>query len=1039
MDCLRITGQDLFYWNKVNNGRFKKCYIFLYQVFDCMNMIGFRHFVVFLIMLYCVTISFSQATRPADSLNVDSLFIQIRQSYDAGFRIEAIAQLAQVKQLIQERFERESSVYSSACFLEGTLLSNSGDYSQAEAAYLESKEIRGLIFNNHSVEYMEVLSRLSMLRSDMGKYKEAAQCVEELKEIRELALQPDDPRLISTVRQLGTLYRQMGTYELADSIFQAQSIDETRINAQAALEYARLLAEMADLYSEMEDFERALPTYIKALSLYETKKSKESGDYVALLTGLAHLYFEMGQLDESQVYLVKAKKQVETGFLFNRKIKYGPVMLALAELHRANSEFEDAEELYLDGIEEFESNLQQGYPDYAKLHYELASLYHESQDYARAEETYAKAIQLWRAMEGARVPWYPKTMMGLAKLYQENGNYEKAISLFLQSKQYWEATLGVEYPLYIINILDLARLSWEKRQYSSADSLYAMAAELGKKRLVGAAQYMSARELHRYMQKVIDTQAEILSFVSQSPVHNQTSGTCYDNALFYKGFLLQNAIRIKRAALANAGSAAVYHQLNANRRLLSKEFTKPFAERKNVKGYQHIIDSLELELICMVGEVEELAAQVHWQEVASLLDSNEIAIEFMHFRSYNRGLTDSINYSAIVLQKDDLRPTIISLFTVHKNDQIIRSLGLNNIEFIQSLYSLETRGLVLVDDTKPNLYEMIWAPIIQHGLAGVERIYCSPSGILHRLNLGAIPANTGSLIADQYDLINVGSTRGIKGLKSLAQDSISRVAIFGGIRFDYKTVDESIRKSDQVPSLPIPEFQRERGDLDGSWNYLIGTEKEALTLSEVCLSLGIPSDTYTDSFATEEVFKRLGDIGYPPSPWLLHVGTHGFFFPDPETRESDHLFERKVIFTSSEQPMLRSGLILAGANFFWQNHALPPGELEDGVLTADEISHLDLSHTELAVLSACETGLGDIRGSEGVYGLQRAFKIAGVNQLIMSLWKIPDKPTQKFMDYFYQFWLVDKKSIREAFKETQKKMQEFYDHYEWASFILLSH
>jgi CHAT domain-containing protein len=136
--------------------------------------------------------------------------------------------------------------------------------------------------------------------------------------------------------------------------------------------------------------------------------------------------------------------------------------------------------------------------------------------------------------------------------------------------------------------------------------------------------------------------------------------------------------------------------------------------------------------------------------------------------------------------------------------------------------------------------------------------------------------------------------------------------------------------------------------------------------------------------------------------------------------------------------MLRSGLILAGANYFWKQNKIPPGMKEDGVLTAEEISHLDLSATELAVLSACETGLGDIEGNEGVYGLQRAFKIAGTHHLIMSLWKIPDKESKVFMVTFYQNWLVNKLSVRHAFHQTQRQMRE--DHsakYSWAGFVLL--
>ena len=139
-------------------------------------------------------------------------------------------------------------------------------------------------------------------------------------------------------------------------------------------------------------------------------------------------------------------------------------------------------------------------------------------------------------------------------------------------------------------------------------------------------------------------------------------------------------------------------------------------------------------------------------------------------------------------------------------------------------------------------------------------------------------------------------------------------------------------------------------------------------------------------------------------------------------------------FVNNKNPLLRTGIVLAGANDVWRNQYYD--RKEDGVLTALEVATLDLRRTKLVVLSACETGLGDIRGTEGVYGLQRAFKMAGVDYLIMSLWQIPDKETEEFMTAFYKK-LIKTKDIRTAFNQTQKQMREKYDPYYWAAFVLI--
>jgi CHAT domain-containing protein len=131
---------------------------------------------------------------------------------------------------------------------------------------------------------------------------------------------------------------------------------------------------------------------------------------------------------------------------------------------------------------------------------------------------------------------------------------------------------------------------------------------------------------------------------------------------------------------------------------------------------------------------------------------------------------------------------------------------------------------------------------------------------------------------------------------------------------------------------------------------------------------------------------------------------------------------------------MRSGIVLAGANDVWVR--TEKGDADDGVLTAQEVTQIDLRKNDLVVLSACETGLGDIKGSEGVYGLQRSLKMAGVKYIIMSLWQIPDKETVEFMGAFYKN-LLSLKDIRGAFFEAQKEMRSKYDPYYWGAFVLM--
>ncbi len=335
------------------------------------------------------------------------------------------------------------------------------------------------------------------------------------------------------------------------------------------------------------------------------------------------------------------------------------------------------------------------------------------------------------------------------------------------------------------------------------------------------------------------------------------------------------------------------------------------------------------------------------------------------------------------------------------------------------------------------MYDILWKPL-EKELNGIKTIYFSPSGLLHRINLDAIPVSETETLADQYNLIELNSSRQLV-IPSQVKIANNDAVLFGGIQFE----QDSILQNNE------PIFaSRSRGELSfsyvdstlrgGGWNYLAGTEREVNAIEKMMQTAGLGVTLKKGYLATEESFKNIG-ANNSPSPRILHIATHGYFFPDPKEKimSSGLSGQNEPVFKISDHPMLRSGLIMAGGNAAWQGKQTLEGR-EDGILTAYEISQMNLSNTELVVLSACETGLGDIQGNEGVYGLQRAFKIAGAKYLIMSLWQVPDKQTSLLMTTFYKKWLEDKMMIPDAFHAAQKEMRDNgLDPYNWAGFVLV--
>jgi CHAT domain-containing protein len=405
--------------------------------------------------------------------------------------------------------------------------------------------------------------------------------------------------------------------------------------------------------------------------------------------------------------------------------------------------------------------------------------------------------------------------------------------------------------------------------------------------------------------------------------------------------------------------------------------------------------------------------QITWDDVRKNLKPDEAAIEFTDFKKREKDGGDAVIYCALIVRPDSKQPEMIKLFTEDQLIAIIGKNGGNNIKYINDIYGTSDRQ----DD---RLYNLIWKPIDDY-LTGVKKVYISPSGLLFKISFPALDNGKEVYLCDKYQIQVKESTgnRAVQNLFSAGNDPSALV--FGGIQYGQSN-----------PELQV-------------WNYLEGTKAEGDAINSILEKGHIKVNYLADNKATETYFKENAQKYN-----ILHLATHGFFFADPnevrfEEKKQDVEYGQIAFrgasrgfgvnsFVNNENPLMRSGLVLAGANDVWVN--IEKGETDDGVLTAQEVTQIDMRNNDLVVLSACETGLGDIKGSEGVYGLQRALKMAGVKFIIMSLWEIPDKETVEFMGTFYNN-LLKVKDIKEAFYATQKTMRAKYDPYYWAAFVLM--
>jgi CHAT domain-containing protein len=351
-------------------------------------------------------------------------------------------------------------------------------------------------------------------------------------------------------------------------------------------------------------------------------------------------------------------------------------------------------------------------------------------------------------------------------------------------------------------------------------------------------------------------------------------------------------------------------------------------------------------------------------------------------------------------------------------------------DIIQSVY----RSTVVEGKNNKNvelgdsLYSIIWKPLAPY-LDNIEIINYSPAGLLYKVAFHALPAGNKKLLIDDYQLNQYINLRQLAIDRNNTTAPLKSIALFGNSNFD----EESSFKASisLMDTLDVP-YLNSRGNYNKAWNSLPGTLTEIENIQSLLAGSKVNTLLYTGGSASEENFKHLSN----DAPSVIHLATHGFFLPDINSPGANNRYPTgKNAFENAVNPLMRSGIILSGANNIWEGK-LPVAGKEDGVVTAYEISQLNLSKTELVILSACETALGDIKGNEGVFGLQRAFKLAGVKNMILSLWKVPDKETAELMTLFYKNYFTGK-TIKDAFNTAQKEMRIKYSPYSWAAFVLI--
>jgi CHAT domain-containing protein len=927
--------------------------------------------------------------------------------------------------------------YAGVCDSLATLYYEMGQYEKAEHLYLEAKQIREKVLGKLHPDYANSCDNLASLYMDIVQYKKAEQLYLEAKQIREKVLGKLHPDYATNCNDLASLYSEMGQYEKAEQLYlEAKQIRE-EILGKLHPDYASSCNNLAVLYDEMGQYGKAEQLYLEAKQIQEKVLGKLHPQYAYTCNNLAVHYTDMGQYEKAELLNLEAKQIWEKAWG-----KLHPVYALscgnLANLYTKMGQYKKAEPLYLEAKQIREKVLGKLHPEYSTSCTGLAALYMHMGQYEKAEPLYLEAKQIDEKVLGKLHPAYAASCNYLANLYTSMGQYKKAEPLYLEAKQIQEKVLGKLHPAYYKNCSDLANLYRNIKEPEKAKELYTEAFTSQQIQVKNIFRFTSEPEKQDYLRKVADFESYFLSF-DVSPNTHPDHGFSYNLSLSQRNLILSSSQQL-RQAIYNTTDTSIQNKYKAwidVRKQLAFWYAKPISDRPDyVQDLELQANTLEKELtrLSFSFRKEQTTKEITWKDILQSLKQDEAAIEFAKFNYYNgKKWIDSTYYVALLLRKNQPEPQLIPLF---ESRQLNNVLPVSNTS--QSIYSLYPAINALYSDKQGvnAAYNLIWKPLDPY-LSGIKKIYFAPAGMLFRISLAALPVNEHQLLSDKYELVQLNTTASVVNHAANVIDSSHNIYLYGAIRYD---ADSATLKQAVLAYNSNHDYETTRSIPDDptrgtALQYLAGSEKEITEIDSLGKQKKYSIVVLSGDTATEESIKALNGSS---SPAVLHIATHGFFFPDPKaSKDSIHSATgSQNPFRQSDNPLMRSGLFFAGSGSAWKGK--PIQGVEDGILTSYEVSNLYLPNTKLAVLSACQTALGDIQGNEGVYGLQRAFKIAGVQNLVMSLWKVPDRETAEFMQAFYQH-IFNHQSIDEAFYNAQTVMKNEYrnEPFKWAAWVLV--
>jgi CHAT domain-containing protein len=830
----------------------------------------------------------------------------------------------------------------------------------------------------------------------------------------------------------GEMFMAGNKYYFAETSFKKAQLIYENNSKTADHNYSQTIADLGLLYQSRGMFSKAKPFNEQALELRKTADNKgmlivsinnlsvlkkETGNYTEAEAGLkqaleiskvqhdslalalvynnlAMCYLDMNNLKGAEsnmlISLTEAKKALK-----ENESNYIKLQINLANIYKFEKKYNESEALYLKAIEVKEKKLG-AHPDLAHLKKGLAQLYMEMGKISEVEKLLTSAYGIDKRKLGEKNPATISVQQELANFYRFTNNNSKALELITEVVAFKKEIYGETHPNYIQALEDLALTQWQASRFTDAKNNYKTVIDNTLNYINTFFNSLNDNDKTLYWEKTNTRLQRFYAFATANYNNdNELMSQLYNTVINTKGFLLSNSSKIRNIIFSSGDEAlknTYKHWLETKENLnqayqLSKE---ELAEQKiNLDSLKQRSNDLERELSQKSAAFKDAKTDsnvVSYENIQKVLKPQEAAVEVVQLSEYKNGFTDKGSYIALLI-----KPTEIKLI----------ELG-NTVDIPKAI--LDFRDKTINQKPENEAYALTWKPL-DHQLNNVSKLYLSLDGAYHQLSINALKDSTGKYLVDKYSIQFLGNTKDILNIKQTESLSTKPTSAF---------------------LIGNPLYGK-----NGTIDQLPGTETEVKNISKLLAAYHVKTTTLFGKDATEAKVKEIN------SPSILHIATHGYFLADLSQMETNKVLGVDIA-AAKENPLLRSGVLLANCDNVFDENYHAAASTENGVLTAFEAMSLNLDKTDLVVLSACETGLGSVKQGEGVYGLQRAFLIAGAKSIIMSLWGVSDEATMELMTLFYNNYAKNGNK-QQAFADAIKQLKiKYKDPYFWSAFVMLS-